>query len=149
MKRSPPRGERPGRERFEGRRTELLLWAIAERSRTRPGEDRLRFSLARSGPVELIVYDVAGRRARQLVAVQGRRVASMLSRFRVIDDRLSVYDAAGRLVTRLLDGVGSPLGGTIVWGGTDSRGWRVSPGTYFVRMQLGGRSETRTVVKLQ
>jgi flagellar hook assembly protein FlgD len=35
---------------------------------------------------------------------------------------------------------------TAAWDGRDSQGHRVSPGTYFVRLQTGGESVTRKVV---
>ena len=48
---------------------------------------------------------------------------------------LGVFDAAGRRVTRLLDGVMSSGPHSVRWSGTDAQGHRVSPGLYLARLE--------------
>ncbi|HPF35383.1 MAG TPA: FlgD immunoglobulin-like domain containing protein [Candidatus Krumholzibacteria bacterium] len=63
--------------------------------------------------------------------------------------RLAVYDAAGRLVRTLVDGV-LPAGEHAVnWNGEHQDGRRGAAGVYFVRLQEGAASRTRTVVMLK
>jgi flagellar hook assembly protein FlgD len=57
-----------------------------------------------------------------------------------------VYDAAGRLVRRLVDGA-RPAGlQRVRWDGDDSSGRRVGPGVYFVRVGASGEALTRKLV---
>jgi hypothetical protein len=75
----------------------------------------------------------------------GTTVAFSLERSQAV--RLSVYDATGRLVRRLVDGDVLPDGETrIPWNGRDGSGSRVSSGVYFVRLATDSRSETSRVV---
>ena len=47
---------------------------------------------------------------------------------------LTIYDAAGRLVAKLVNGV-QPAGRNVVtWNGRDRRGLTVAPGVYFARL---------------
>jgi hypothetical protein len=69
-------------------------------------------------------------------------------RYRVDEDgpvRLSIYDAAGRLVRTLVDGVHTAAGEhELVWSGRDNAGRVQSSGTYLLRMQsAAGESGTR------
>ena len=57
--------------------------------------------------------------------------------------RLGVFDMAGRLVKTLVD---EPVAGgkhTATWRGRDSLGQEVSSGTYFYRLEAGGKIQTR------
>src|SRR5262249_47331701 len=59
---------------------------------------------------------------------------------------LAVYDAAGRLVSTLLNGE-QPVGErTEVWDGTDGARKRSPNGLYFVALHAGGRKLVRSVV---
>ena len=60
---------------------------------------------------------------------------------------IRVYDAAGRMVTTLLNGTSSS--GSILWNGTDSSGRRVSTGIYFYRLRAGDVTETRKMLLLE
>jgi hypothetical protein len=63
--------------------------------------------------------------------------------------RLSVYDAGGRLLRRLVD-AGKPAGTeTVIWDGTDESGSRVRTGLYFVLLTGPAICETRKVVLLR
>ena len=59
--------------------------------------------------------------------------------------RIAVYDVGGREVAVLEDGV-QPAGSHVVtWDGHDAQGRRLASGTYFVRLELDGRSEVAKV----
>jgi flagellar hook assembly protein FlgD len=60
--------------------------------------------------------------------------------------RVSVYDAAGRLVRVLNDGSLETGEHSSTWTGRDAQGHRVSSGVYFVRLSDGRTTETRKVV---
>jgi hypothetical protein len=63
--------------------------------------------------------------------------------------RLTVYDIQGRLIARLAD-EDFPAGRVErVWTGKDSFGKRVASGSYVVRFEAGGISESRTVTLLK
>lgn len=63
---------------------------------------------------------------------------------------LSVYDARGRSVRTLVDGVVKPAGvHTVYWDGIGGSGRVVSPGVYFCRMEAGGRAETQRMIFLR
>jgi hypothetical protein len=62
--------------------------------------------------------------------------------------RVEVYDAAGRSVGRIADGLlaaGRHLG---AWSGTNDRGERLPAGLYFIRLETAGWHETRRAVLL-
>ncbi len=59
--------------------------------------------------------------------------------------RLSIYDAAGRQVTPLVDEVRGPGEHTCWWDGADGQGLTAAPGVYFVRLATPDRM---TVAKL-
>ncbi len=63
---------------------------------------------------------------------------------------LSIYDASGRLVRRLVDrelpaGTYSGSRG-VIWSGTDDRGMSVASGVYFYSLDMGGEKQTRKMV---
>jgi hypothetical protein len=62
---------------------------------------------------------------------------------------VSIYDACGRLVKRLV--AGGVQGGThhVYWGGCDADGARISAGIYFCRMTAGMASITQKIVVLR
>jgi aminopeptidase N len=57
--------------------------------------------------------------------------------------QLDVYDAAGRWVTRLIDGVRPEGASAVQWTGRDGAGTRVSPGVYFYRLRGSAPSDLR------
>lgn len=60
--------------------------------------------------------------------------------------RLAVYDVAGRLVRRLVDGeVRSAGRHEEIWDGRDAGGRTVAAGTYFYRLEAGGFADTRSM----
>ena len=64
--------------------------------------------------------------------------------------KLDLYDAAGRLVTRLVDGVKQDKGRhTVDWRGLDSRGTAVSSGVYFYRLTVGKDTISKKMVLLK
>jgi hypothetical protein len=63
--------------------------------------------------------------------------------------RLLVYSAAGRLVRRLIDEPMTQGSHEIRWNGRDDRGRLAPSGTYFCRLEAGGRSQTRTMTLLK
>jgi len=62
---------------------------------------------------------------------------------------LSVYDAAGRLVTTLVRGARSAGPHVATWDGTDARGASVGSGVYFFRLTVDGQNVTRKGVLLK
>jgi flagellar hook assembly protein FlgD len=64
--------------------------------------------------------------------------------------RLEVYDATGRLVRVLRDGVVEQAAARMaVWDGTDDGGRPVASGVYFYRLEAGEFTETRSMVLLK
>lgn len=59
---------------------------------------------------------------------------------------LSVYDAAGRMVRRLLNAEYAPGTHEAVWDGLDTAGRPAPAGVYLVRLQDGGKSASRRIV---
>lgn len=60
---------------------------------------------------------------------------------------LKVYDAAGRLVKTLVDGVSLGAGDhRVEWDGSGSDGSRARAGIYFYRLQIGSRAESRRMI---
>lgn len=60
--------------------------------------------------------------------------------------RLSVFDAQGRRVAVLLDGIPSAGEHDILWRGEDDRGRHLSPGIYFYRLETATGSMSRRMV---
>ncbi len=64
--------------------------------------------------------------------------------------RLRVYDVAGRRVRTLLDERALVAGpAEVTWDGRDDAGRDAPGGVYLVRLETGGRSETRRVLRLR
>jgi len=62
---------------------------------------------------------------------------------------LGVYDARGRLVRTLVDGI-QPHGSHVQdWNGTNDNGTAVASGVYYVRLQVKGRVQTKKAVLLR
>jgi hypothetical protein len=62
---------------------------------------------------------------------------------------LRVYSAQGRLVRTLVDSYLAAGTRTVEWDGKDGRGTPVGSGTYFLRLEAGGRYESRSVTLLK
>jgi hypothetical protein len=62
---------------------------------------------------------------------------------------LTVYDAAGKVVRRLLDDRQRDGMHSVSWDGRDDRGRPVSSGVYFYRLSAGERSESRRMILLK
>jgi hypothetical protein len=60
--------------------------------------------------------------------------------------RLSIFDAAGRLVRRASIEADDPRW---TWDGTDARGLRAAPGLYFARFEGGGGAATARLVRVE
>jgi hypothetical protein len=63
--------------------------------------------------------------------------------------RLSVYDASGKLVRTLVDGVTGYGTHHIEWDGTDNLGNEVGSGVYFYRLEAGKFQQSRKMVLLK
>jgi len=63
--------------------------------------------------------------------------------------RLSVYDAAGRLVSELVDGVSEPGYYTVTWPARDDQGRRVPAGVYFVKLATSDYQNVQKTVLLK
>jgi hypothetical protein len=61
---------------------------------------------------------------------------------------IAVYDLAGRLVARLVDGVLPPGRHQVTWTGRDASGRPVASGIYFVRMQAGDFGAVRKLLRM-
>jgi hypothetical protein len=57
-----------------------------------------------------------------------------------------IYDAAGRELRSLADGVMAAGPHTVAWDGADASGRRVPSGVYFYRLSIDGRTEARRVI---
>jgi hypothetical protein len=62
---------------------------------------------------------------------------------------LDVYDAGGRLVTRLIDGARDGGPGAVTWNGLDGAGRAVRSGVYFCRLTAGKETLSRKMVLLR
>jgi len=65
------------------------------------------------------------------------------------DVEISIYDVAGRLVRRLVDGRRDAGSYRVQWNGVDGNGAHVASGVYFYRMRSGTFSATRKMVLLK
>ncbi len=61
--------------------------------------------------------------------------------------RVTVHDVSGRLVARLVDGPRARGVHELAWDGRDAGGRRFASGVYFVRMEQGGSTLVRKVVR--
>ncbi len=59
---------------------------------------------------------------------------------------LGVYDVTGRRVTMLVRGPYEAGHHEVAWDGRDERGYRLPPGTYFLRLRSEGASRVLKVV---
>ena len=62
---------------------------------------------------------------------------------------LSVHDASGRLVKRLIAGQAEAGEHVATWNGDDARGSASASGIYFLKLSAGGLSESRKIVLIQ
>jgi hypothetical protein len=62
---------------------------------------------------------------------------------------LAVYNALGQRVRTLVEGSAEPHMARIDWDGRKDDGGRVAPGTYFLRVTVDGRSETKKVTLIR
>jgi hypothetical protein len=92
-------------------------------------DTRIWFDLAQSGSVELAVFDVRGRRVRQLIPGRGCPPVEL---------EAGLY---GRE-----EGMSQDPCLSFRWDGRDDEGSRVAPGVYLLRLRGGGRVEVRRVV---
>ncbi|MFN8177356.1 MAG: PQQ-dependent sugar dehydrogenase [bacterium] len=65
------------------------------------------------------------------------------------DVRVTVHDAAGRLVRSVFQGAGVPGARSLEWDGRDSAGRPVPAGVYFVRAVSAGRMATQRIVRVR
>jgi hypothetical protein len=63
--------------------------------------------------------------------------------------RLTVYDANGRVITRLVDENESKGAHSVTWNGRDARGASVSSGVYFAQLESAGELRTTKMVLLK
>jgi hypothetical protein len=62
---------------------------------------------------------------------------------------LAVYDARGRRVRRLLDGVRRAGAASASWDRHDDAGREVPPGIYFARLHAGGMTRVRKIIVVE
>ena len=62
---------------------------------------------------------------------------------------INIYDAAGRLVRSLVNGVKEAGSHNVTWNGVDNNGSAVSSGVYFYRLTAGKFSETKKMTLLK
>jgi hypothetical protein len=62
---------------------------------------------------------------------------------------LRIYDAGGRLVRILVDGMLEANAHSVVWDGRDDRGQRLGSGVYFYRLHAGDRTLSRKLVLVE
>jgi hypothetical protein len=63
--------------------------------------------------------------------------------------RIDVFDVAGRRVARLIDATAGAEPMVMTWDGRTADARRAAAGTYYLRLNVGSRSATRTVVLLR
>lgn len=59
---------------------------------------------------------------------------------------LSIYDAVGRFVRNLVNGLCNPGYYTVVWDGCDGMGHKIAAGVYFIRMNTKGFTSQQKVI---
>ncbi len=62
---------------------------------------------------------------------------------------LSVFDAKGRLVRKLIDGWAAPGGGSVTWDGYDRNGRQLPSGLYFYQLSVGDKSWNRKMILIK
>ena len=63
---------------------------------------------------------------------------------------LAIFDAQGRLVRTLVDGLARDAGShTVTWDGTDGAGRRAGPGLYFARLRVGDAVRQARLARLE
>jgi hypothetical protein len=62
--------------------------------------------------------------------------------------RATIHDTAGRIVSRLADGV-LAASGTLTWDGRTASGTPAVPGIYFLRFESGGAFDVRRIVRVR
>ena len=62
---------------------------------------------------------------------------------------LAIYDVAGRLVARLVDGQVAAGPNEVVWDGTGGGGARVAAGVYFVRLEAAGDAVSQKLMLIR
>jgi flagellar hook assembly protein FlgD len=62
--------------------------------------------------------------------------------------RLRLFDLGGREVRALVEGAREAGTHTVAWDGRDARGNRVAAGVYFARLEAGGETLARRLVRL-
>ena len=65
---------------------------------------------------------------------------------RAIHAQVSIFDALGRRVTVLADGLHAAGSHAVRWNGVDEQGRGVPSGVYFSRLEAGDHVETRTML---
>jgi len=68
---------------------------------------------------------------------------------RKVHVRLTVYNALGQAVRRLVDGTQTPGAYVVSWDGRDGTERNLPSGVYFYRLEAGGKSQTRKLVKVR
>jgi flagellar hook assembly protein FlgD len=63
--------------------------------------------------------------------------------------RLQVFDAGGRYVATLVDGLVQAGPVRLPWDGRDHRGRRVASGKYFYRLQAGDETTSRAILVIR
>ena len=79
----------------------------------------------------------------------GEATAIRFSLERAERARLVVYDAQGRVVRRLLDGMEPAGPHAVLWDGRDERSDRAPAGVYFYRLEASGRTIMRKLVRIE
>jgi hypothetical protein len=79
-------------------------------------------------------------------AAAGRPAAGLSRERSALPVRLTVYDASGRLLRRLVEAPLESGSYRVAWDGRDERGRSVSCGVYFAKLSAGGRSFSRKMV---
>jgi hypothetical protein len=91
-------------------------------------------------------FTIASEEAPPLVSLPNPFVDATRVEFRLANEApvdLAVFDASGRRVAVLLSGPTAAGPHEVTWDGTDVFGRRVASGTYFLRLDAGGKTATR------
>ena len=66
-----------------------------------------------------------------------------------VDLRIDIYNIKGQKILALVDDIYPAGSHSVVWNGTDDRGYSVSSGIYFYKMTAGGVQEIRRMVMMK